>query len=88
MLSFSLPFFLSVVGCWVLSLSAYQLRDVAPLFRVLKVSAMLYVGMSLVRYALNIDFIPQEYTMVRHDGFRFCQDLPILIRMVLRAVCS
>ena len=32
MLSFSLPFFLSVVGCWVLSLSAYQLRDVAPLF--------------------------------------------------------
>ena len=70
MLSFSLPFLLSIISFWILSLSAYQLKEVAPLFRLLKVSAIIYIGMSLLRYALNFDFIPQDYTVVRHDGFR------------------
>lgn len=70
MLSFSLPFLLSLMSFWILSLSAYRLKDVSPLFRLLKVSVIIYVAMSLLRYALNFDLIPQDYTVVRHDGFR------------------
>ena len=70
MLSFSLPMFLGIICFLILSLSAYQLKKVAPLFRLLKVSVMIYIGMSLFRYALNFDFIPQNYTEVRYDGYR------------------
>jgi O-antigen ligase len=74
-------------------LPAYALKtveDFRRFWKLLSIGTIVYCLLSLLRYALNIDFIPQEYGEVRQMGYRLTgfvhPDANYLGRMLLMPI--
>lgn len=70
MLSFVVPFFFSPLVAIAVTKSISLNTDFRVIYNYLKKATVIILLLSLARYLINVDFIPQEYTEIRFDGYR------------------
>ena len=69
MLSFMMPLFVSLAALFAVRVCP-RYMDLSKIYSRFTLLVCIYLGLSALRYLVNIDFIPQDYTTVRHDGVR------------------
>lgn len=70
MLGFAGPLLLSPLIIMVMILSFNPSTNLEVLYKSLKSITLIILVLTLLRYWLNVNFIPQDYTEIRYDGNR------------------